>query len=130
MTEEDERERHINMHLSPETMAGAYANFAEHQPLRLRVHDHLRRLDHEVDEEEIPAWWSRAISPSPKFMRELIDAMEDNYSKWRTREGIKNLPEYAAASTPSRDDARTARPHSPVRAETRVRGPAQGSGCG
>ena len=27
-------------------------------------------------------------------MRELIDAMEDNYSKWQTREGIKNLPEY------------------------------------
>jgi hypothetical protein len=26
-------------------------------------------------------------------MRELIDAMEDNYSKWRTREGIKSLPE-------------------------------------
>jgi len=27
-------------------------------------------------------------------MRELIDAMQDNYSKWQTREGIKNLPEY------------------------------------
>jgi hypothetical protein len=27
-------------------------------------------------------------------MRELIDAMEDNYSKWQTRENIKNLPEY------------------------------------
>jgi hypothetical protein len=27
-------------------------------------------------------------------MRELIDAMQDNYSKWETREGIKNLPEY------------------------------------
>jgi hypothetical protein len=26
-------------------------------------------------------------------MRELIDAMEDNFSKWHTREGIKNLPE-------------------------------------
>ena len=26
-------------------------------------------------------------------MRELIDAMEDNWSKWRTREGIKRLPE-------------------------------------
>ena len=26
-------------------------------------------------------------------MRELIDAMEDNYSKWQTREGIRNLPE-------------------------------------
>jgi hypothetical protein len=27
-------------------------------------------------------------------MRELIDAMQDNYSKWQTREGIKNLPEF------------------------------------
>ena len=27
-------------------------------------------------------------------MRELIDAMRDNYSKWETREGIKNLPEF------------------------------------
>jgi hypothetical protein len=26
-------------------------------------------------------------------MRELIDAMEDNYSKWRTRQGIRDLPE-------------------------------------
>ena len=30
-------------------------------------------------------------------MRELIDAMQDNYSKWQTREGIKNLPEYGGA---------------------------------
>ncbi len=27
-------------------------------------------------------------------MRELIDAMEDNWSKWSTKEGIKRLPEY------------------------------------
>jgi hypothetical protein len=31
-------------------------------------------------------------------MRELIDAMRDNYSKWETREGIKNLPEYGGSS--------------------------------
>ena len=30
-------------------------------------------------------------------MRELIDAMQDNYSKWQTREGIKNLPEWGGA---------------------------------
>jgi hypothetical protein len=30
-------------------------------------------------------------------MRELIDAMEDNYSKWQTREGIKNLPEFGGS---------------------------------
>jgi hypothetical protein len=34
------------------------------------------------------------INLSARFMRELIDAMQDNYSKWQTREGIKNLPEY------------------------------------
>jgi hypothetical protein len=27
-------------------------------------------------------------------MRELIDAMGDNFSKWQTREGIRDLPEY------------------------------------
>jgi len=27
-------------------------------------------------------------------MRELIDAMEDNWSKWQAKEGIRNLPEY------------------------------------
>ena len=37
------------------------------------------------------------INLSPRFMRELIDAMEDNYSKWRTREGIKSLPEFRLA---------------------------------
>jgi hypothetical protein len=26
-------------------------------------------------------------------MRELIDAMEEDWSRWRTREGIKGLPE-------------------------------------
>ena len=31
-------------------------------------------------------------------MRELIDAMNDNYSKWQTREGIKNLPEFGGAA--------------------------------
>jgi len=27
-------------------------------------------------------------------MRELIDAMHDNFSKWQTREGIRDLPEF------------------------------------
>ena len=34
------------------------------------------------------------VNLSPRFMQELIEAMGDNYSKWRTREGIKNLPEF------------------------------------
>jgi hypothetical protein len=34
-------------------------------------------------------------------MHELIEAMEDNYSKWRTREGIKNLPEFGSEESES-----------------------------
>ena len=37
-------------------------------------------------------------------MRELIDALEDNYSKWSTREGIKNLPEYRGGEPAGGDE--------------------------
>jgi hypothetical protein len=30
---------------------------------------------------------------SSRFMRELLDAMQDSWSKFQTQEGIKNLPE-------------------------------------
>jgi hypothetical protein len=36
-------------------------------------------------------------------MRELIDAMEDNFSKWQTREGIRELPEFPDREDPSSD---------------------------
>ena len=33
------------------------------------------------------------VNMSSRFMRELIDAMNDAWSKWSSREGIRNLPE-------------------------------------
>src|SRR5204863_6260467 len=95
MTEdEDAQERHINIHFSPEIMAGVYANFANvsHSDYEFTVT--FARVDHEVEDEEIPGVVVSRINLSPKFMRELIEAMQDNYSKWQTREGIKNLPEF------------------------------------
>ena len=44
-------------------------------------------------------------------MRELIDAMEDNWSKWQTREGIKRLPE----SRPGLPDRRDSPAPGPIR---------------
>jgi hypothetical protein len=87
-------ERHINIHLSPEIMGGVYANFANvsHSDYEFTVT--FARVDHEVESDEVPGVVVSRVNISPRFMRELIDAMEDNYSKWRTREGIKNLPEY------------------------------------
>jgi hypothetical protein len=92
-------ERHINIHLSPEIMGGVYSNFANvsHSDYEFTVT--FARVDHEVESDEVPGVVVSRVNLSPRFMRELIDAMEDNYSKWRTREGIKNLPEYGGSET-------------------------------
>jgi hypothetical protein len=89
-----DRERQINIHFSPEMMAGVYANFANVSHSEYEFTITFARVDHEVDDDEIPGVVVTRVNLSPRFMRELIDAMEDNYSKWRTSEGIKNLPEY------------------------------------
>ena len=51
------------------------------------------RVDHEVDDDEVPGVVVSRVNLSPRFMRELIDAMQDNYSKWSARERIRELPE-------------------------------------
>ena len=87
-------ERHLNIHFSPEIMAGVYANFANvsHSDYEFTVT--FARVDHEVEDEEVPGVVVSRVNLSPRFMKELIDAMSDNYSKWQTKEGIKNLPEF------------------------------------
>jgi hypothetical protein len=97
-------ERHINIHLSPEIMGGVYANFANvsHSDYEFTVT--FARVDHEVESEEVPGVVVSRVNLSPRFMRELIDAMEDNYSKWRTREGIKNLPEYGGTEAGAKEE--------------------------
>lgn len=86
--------RHINIHFDPTEMGGHYANFANvsHSDYEFTVT--FARVDHEVEEEEVPGVVVTRVNLSARFMRELIDAMEDNYSKWQTREGIKSLPEF------------------------------------
>lgn len=94
MDDPDHTERRINIHFSPEIMAGAYANFANVSHSDYEFTITFARVDHEVEDEEVPGVVVSRINLSARFMRELIDAMRDNYSKWETREGIKNLPEY------------------------------------
>ena len=66
MSDEGERERHINMHMSPELMAGAYANFANISHSDYEFTITFARLDHEVDDEEIPGVVVSRISASPE----------------------------------------------------------------
>jgi hypothetical protein len=93
---EETPERHINIHTSPEAMAGVYANFANVSHSDYEFTITFARVDHEVEEDEVPGVVVARVAVSPRFLRELIDAMEDNYSKWQTREGIKSLPEFEA----------------------------------
>ena len=87
-------ERHFNIHTSPEVMAGVYANFANVSHSDYEFTITLARVDHEVEEEEVPGVVVARVSVAPRCMRELIDAMEDHFSKWQTREGIKSRPEF------------------------------------
>ena len=86
-------ERQINIHTSPEAMAGVYANFANVSHSDYEFTITFARVDHEVEDDEVPGVVVARINLSSRFMRELIDAMQDNYSKWQTREGIRDLPE-------------------------------------
>ena len=85
--DDEDRERHINIHFSPEIMAGVYANFANVSHSDYEFTITFARVDHEVEEDEIPGVVVSRVNLSAQFMRELIDAMEDNYSKWQHARG-------------------------------------------
>jgi hypothetical protein len=95
MTEQSGSDRHINIQVSPEMMAGVYANFANVSHSDYEFTISFARVDHEVESGEIPGIIVSRVSLSPRFMQELMSALEDNYSRWTAREGIKNLPEFA-----------------------------------
>ena len=90
---EEGRRPHINLHIAPEQMAGMYANFANVSHSDYEFSITFARVDHEVEDDEVPGVVVTRVNLSPRLLRELIDALEDNYGKWRTREGIKSLPE-------------------------------------
>ena len=97
--EEGPPERQLNIHIDPENMAGVYANFANVSFSPFEFTLTFARVDHEVEEGDVPGVVVARVNVSHKFMRDLIDAMEDTYSKWQTTEGIRNLPE-----APPRED--------------------------
>ena len=87
------RERQLNIHIDPEDMGGVYANFANVTFSQYEFTITFARVDHEVEEGDVPGVVVARVNVSHKFMRDLLDAMEDSWSKWTTTEGIRNLPE-------------------------------------
>jgi hypothetical protein len=91
--EDENRERQLNIHVDPEHLGGVYSNFANISFSDYEFTLTFARIDHEVDEGDIPGVVVARVNLSPRFMKELLDAMQDSWSKWSAREGIRNLPE-------------------------------------
>jgi hypothetical protein len=91
--EEESQGRQLNIHLDPENLAGVYANFANISFSDYEFTLTFARIDHEVEEGDIPGVVVSRVNVSARFMQELLEAMQDSWSKWSSREGIRNLPE-------------------------------------
>jgi hypothetical protein len=86
-------ERQLNIHLDPQHIGGVYANFANitFSPYEFTLT--FARVDHEVEEGDVPGVVVARINMSQQFTRELLDALQDAWSKYQTVTGIQNLPE-------------------------------------
>ena len=91
--DDEPQERQLNIHLDPEQMAGVYANFANVTFSAYEFTLTFARIDHEVEDGDVPGVAVARVNCSMKFMKELMDAMQDAYSKWEYRQGVRNLPE-------------------------------------
>jgi uncharacterized protein DUF3467 len=91
--EQDPDERRLNIHIDPEQMGGVYANFANVSFSDYEFTLTFARIDHEVEEGDIPGVVVARVNLSNQFMKELLDAMQDAWSKYSTVKGIQDLPE-------------------------------------
>jgi hypothetical protein len=89
----EDGERRLNIHLDPTDIAGVYANFANISFSRYEFTLTFARIEHEVEEGDVPGAVVARVNASPRFVEELINALQDSWSKFQTTEGIRNLPE-------------------------------------
>ena len=94
--DDEGQQRQLNIHMDPDVMAGVYANFANIGFSNYEFTLTFARVDHEVEEGDVPGVVVARVNLSTRFMHELLAAMNDAYSKWTSREGIRNLPETTA----------------------------------
>jgi hypothetical protein len=86
-------ERRLNIHLEPTQIGGVYANFANITFSRYEFTLTFARIEHEVEEGDVPGSVVARVNASPRFVEELMAALADSWSKYQTTEGIRNLPE-------------------------------------
>ena len=86
-------EKRLNIHLDPADIAGVYANFANISFSRYEFTLTFARIEHEIEEGDVPGAVVARVNASPRFVEELISALQDSWWKWETTEGIRSLPD-------------------------------------
>ena len=90
---DEDGERRLNIHLDPTDIAGVYANFANISFSRYEFTLTFARIEHEVEEGDVPGAVVARINASPRFFEELMAALEDSWTKYKTTMSIRDLPE-------------------------------------
>ena len=93
LPEPDPDERRLNIQMPAELVGGTYANFANVSFSQYEFTLTFARIEHEVEEGDVPGVVVARINMAPQFMRELLEAMTDSWSRYATAQGIKSLPE-------------------------------------
>src|ERR1700761_1343828 len=91
-------ERQLNIHMDPALLAGVYANFANITFSDYEFTLTFARIDHEVAEGDVPGGVASRVNMSQQFMKELLAAIQNAYSKYAPVKGIQALPETDARS--------------------------------
>ncbi len=94
-------ERRLNIQMPTELVGGTYSNFANVSFSQYEFTLTFMRIEHEIEEGDVPGTVVSRVNASPLFVPELIAALQDSWSKYVTREGIRNLPEAPGHSEPS-----------------------------
>ena len=101
LPEPEPGERRLNIQMPQELIGGAYANFANVSFSQYEFTLTFMRIEHEIEQGDVPGTVVARVNASPRFVQELIAALEDSWSKYATREGIRNLPEAPGHPEPS-----------------------------
>ncbi|MGZ4355098.1 MAG: DUF3467 domain-containing protein, partial [Gaiellaceae bacterium] len=72
---------------------GVYSNFANVAFSDFEFTLTFARVDFDSEEGDISGVVVSRVNVSAPFMRELVNAVNDSWSKYQAREQIKNLPE-------------------------------------
>ena len=100
--DDEPQERQLNIHLDPENLAGVYANFANISFSDYEFTLTFARIDHEVEEGDVPGVVVARVNMSPRFMRGAARRDERLAGRsGRRREGIRNLPRRSRSDTTS-----------------------------